>query len=187
MTLKELFESVPIHSAVELKLVEKNWDDEPYEIDFEFFADGSLPIRFEPYEDAEVADIRSTEIIKSGDLNHIDKVNALSVTIIHKVDEDMAEIEYTGGNIWCGYIKVKDGWFGGAENEFGCVWKTYTDAVSSYCDEDSGLVRYVEDLDEQIGIWTRIYRSLIDRNDAYSERWEENLLNLVDDLKSMES
>lgn len=88
----------------------------------------------------------------------------------------IVDVFYTGGGIYCGILKVKDGWFMGETNSYGCIFKTYEDAVES-CPTTESLVRYVESQTEQIAIWVELYSKFADRLDAegtdiHAEMWE---------------
>lgn len=110
--------------------------------------------------------------------------------IANSLNADGCEIIYTGGGIYCGLIRVEDGWFYGELNGWGCIWKTREQAMESIPDEEEGLVRYIENLDEQIGIMTRIYSAaLISGNpdvrcDLTDDRIKDLMRDIVRDLKS---
>jgi hypothetical protein len=91
-----------------------------------------------------------------------------------------ADIIYTGGGIYCGILKVEDGWFMGEVNGWGTVYKTYEDAYSGDLDADS-FVRNIEDLNEQIAIWVRIYTDAAVREENI-DLCNQNMLCLVEDL-----
>ena len=88
----------------------------------------------------------------------------------------IVDIFYTGGGIYCGILKVKDGWFMGEVNSYGAIYKTYKDAIES-CPCEQTLVRYIEDQNEQIAIWVELYSKYADfldeeGTDLHADMWD---------------
>ena len=101
-------------------------------------------------------------------------------------DEDKPEIIYTGGGIYCGLIRLDDGWFYGELNGWGGIWETREQAIECIPKEEEGLVRIVENLNEQIGIWVQFYDELEEGRscDLAEDYLSELVTTLVSDLKS---
>lgn len=105
-------------------------------------------------------------------------------------DRGDPEIIYTGGNIYCGLIRVDDGWFYGELNGWGGIWKTREQAIECIPNEEEGLVRIIENLDEQIGIMTRIYLAALSsdsaevRCDLTDDDIKTLMRDMVSDIKS---
>lgn len=93
------------------------------------------------------------------------------------------EIIYTGGNIYCGLRKLDEGWFFGDLNGWGEIFDTKEHAIA--CDE-SGVIRSITNLNEQIGIWMQFYDELSEdrMSDLDDGDIAEHISTLVTDLKS---
>lgn len=106
------------------------------------------------------------------------------------LNDDGCEIVYTGGGIYCGLIRVDGGWFYGELNGWGGIWKTREQAIECIPDEEEGLVRIIENLDEQIGIMTRIYLAALSsdsaevRCDLTDDDIKTLMRDMVSDIKS---
>lgn len=98
-------------------------------------------------------------------------------------DKGDPEIIYTGGNIYCGVMRVEDGWFNGELNGWGGIWKTREQAIESMPED---MVRAVENLNEQIGIWMQFYDDLSEDRmcDLDADDIVEYIGTLVNDLRS---
>jgi hypothetical protein len=91
-------------------------------------------------------------------------------------DHPIADIFYTGGGIYCGILKVEDGWFMAEANGWGEIWDSYESAMENNDPENHG-VRCVEDLNEQIAIWVELYSKYAKKldeedTDIHCEMWE---------------
>ena len=93
------------------------------------------------------------------------------------------EIFYTGGGIYCAVAKVEDGWFSGAVNEWGCVYKTREAAVECQGENSDDFIRNVEDVKEQTLIWMNIYKDVMEKGYCTAKECENIWFpNLGEDL-----
>lgn len=186
MTLKELFSTMTIKGYVSLILQEKGityqcYDG--YETITVFNCDGKMPSRFEDYANCEVHEVKTSSTFTHDGSRPI-QVGCLDISVFAPVADDLCEVTYTGGNIWCGICKLADGWFMGETNSWGCIWKTYSQAFESFPDEEYGYIRDVNDVGELKSIWTHIYSTIISRGGCDADYCKEWLESLDDDLKA---
>lgn len=186
MTLKELFSTMTIKGNVSLILQEKGIEYQCYD-GYETIpvhnCDGKMPSRFEDYADCEVHEVQTSSTFVNDGIRPI-QVGCLDVSVFAPVADDLCEVTYTGGNIWCGICKLADGWFCGETNSWGCIWKTCSQAFEAFPDEECGFIRYVYDFEELKSIWTHIYSTIIDRNGADAPYCKEFMADLEEDLKA---
>lgn len=189
MKLKELF-ALKLNGWMTLNLVESGVEyqcSEGYMTMSEKITKGDFPQRFSPYADAEVVEIYPTNehfASRTPDKNghyQMRSEPSIAVSIIGTPSENICEIFYTGGGIWCGVVKLSDGWFMGECNDCGGIWKTYSQALEAYAEEGCGFVRDVYDVDELKRVWTQIYNECINRG-TYDDVCKELLNRLDEDI-----
>ena len=187
MTLKELFESAQFSGCVTIHLVEEGVPYQNYEGFYEHTErdfKGIIPDELLPYAENKVGKIYPNYQFMAKAYPDEDgkirpeKVDSISIQVFATPDDDLVEFYNTGGNIYCGWCKVDDGWFMGGESSWGGVWKTYSQALEGYPDEDCGYIRDVNSAEELKRIWTHIYTEIIKR---YGDRLGE-IQRLLDNL-----
>ena len=162
MTLKELLEKTPREEYLNLYLMEDGVEYQcgnGYET---IYAqnEGKVPENFTPYLDCPVIRcFADTRYIVAPASRAAETVGALGIEVIAEPTSD-CEIVYTGGGIYCGVCKVEGGWFFGGVNADGGIWKTYSQALESYPEEEYGFIRFVDSTEELKAIWTRIYTTV---------------------------
>lgn len=173
MKLKELFDKEKFEGSVTLDLVEEGVE---YQCSDGFrwigkrACEGEMPEAFLPYADFDVAEVYDkdeyyTKSVADEDGKfRFERVPTIGIRIYAVPEDDICEIQHTGGGCWCGVCKLEEGWFFGGTNSSGGFWKTYSQAWEAFPDEDCGFIRDVNDIDELRPIWTHIYETIIREN-----------------------
>lgn len=187
ITLRELFRATDFRGYISLYLVEAGVEYQTFEGHTqlsEWDCDGNLPERFLPYADAEVVKVFPSTDWRSfsPDGRDCKEVPSVHIHALWTPSDDFCELIYTGGNIWCGTCKLEDGWFFGETNSWGGIWKTYSQAIECFPDDDCGYIRPVETKEELTEIWKHIYSTIISNGGEEKALCEVLLSTLDEDL-----